>query len=241
MDLEQIFSSAVEWLSEPLGAGLAIFLLIFGGLAFWAISNVAIWEDAEDNIGNEAFWITLVLVAPFIGIPLYALVRLLLVLHILLTDFFDNGARKFIGGNKVTRFGPVGAPMLQQLRYTIYRQAGGGVNSQARSDLRQGPRTLGTKRPDADHKPFQGTMAGEKGMLLRETRERVNRGETIDLAILNHNFLPKDHKPALKSKSNKGLSPFDISRSEHQKMSWRARMRGLRQERLAGSKGQPPG
>ena len=231
MDLERIFSSAVEWLSEPLGAGLAIFLLIFGGLSFWAVSNVAIWEDAEDNIGNEAFWITLVLVVPFVGIPLYALVRMLLVLHILVTDHFDQGYRKFIGGGKMTRFGPAGTPMLQQIRYTIYRQAGGGLNSEVRSDLLPGPRTLGTKRPEIDHKPFQGTMAGEKGQLLRETRERAGRGESIDMAVLNHNFLPKDHKPALAATGK--LSPFDISRSEHQKMSWRARMRSLREERLA--------
>ena len=79
MQLDQIFTGAFEWLSGPLGTGLAIFMLIFGGLTFWAFSNVAIWDDAEDNIGNEAFWVSMVVFVPFIGIPLYALVRLLLV------------------------------------------------------------------------------------------------------------------------------------------------------------------
>jgi hypothetical protein len=234
MNLERMFSSALEWLSEPLGAGLAVFLLIFGGLSFWAFSNVAIWEDAEDNIGNEAFWITLVLFVPFVGIPLYAAVRLLLIGHVMVTDLCDQGYRKFIGGGKMTRFGPVGSPMNQQIRYSIYRQGGGGRTGNNRPDLMAGPRTLGTQRPDADHKPFQGTMAGEKGTLLRETRARASRGEPIELAVLNHNFLPKDHKPLKAPVSSS--SPFDISRNEHQKMSWRARMRDLRSERITASK-----
>ena len=234
MNLDSIFTSAWELLSGPLGAGVAAFLLIFGGLAFWAISNVAIWEDAEDNIGNEAFWVSLVLFVPLVGIPLYALVRLLLFLHIIVTDWCDQGYRKFIGGNKLTRFSPVGTPMHQQLRYTIYRQAGGGVRSEQRPDLRKGPRTLGSRRPEYGHKPFTATIAGEKGNLLRETRERSDRGEKIELAVLNPNFMPVDDAPTVKRKLS--ASPFEVNRKEHQKMSWRNRMRELRQERIGKHK-----
>ncbi|MCB1219538.1 MAG: hypothetical protein H7A35_02165 [Planctomycetales bacterium] len=231
MQLDQIFTGAFEWLSGPLGTGLAIFMLIFGGLTFWAFSNVAIWDDAEDNIGNEAFWVSMVVFVPFIGIPLYALVRLLLVLHTIVTDLCDQGYRKFIGGNKLVRFSPVGTPMKQQLRYTIYRQAGGGVNTNTRPDLMKGPRTIGSTRPDPEHKPFTATIAGEKGDLLRETKARASRGEPLEIAVINHNFMPKD-AAATRSRAGSGSSPFEVSRREHQKMSWRAKMRELRSERF---------
>ena len=239
MQLEQFFSSALDWLSAPFGTGLAVFLLIFGLLSIWAFSNVAIWEDAEDNIGNEAFWVSLVVLVPFVGIPLYALVRLLLMLHIAVTDWCDQGYRRFIGGNKLVRFSPVGTPMKQQLRYSIHRQGGGGQDARQRPDLRKGPRTIGSQRPAADHRPYSAVIAGEKGELLRETAERSRRGEPVQIAVLNSNFLPKGESKVSLSPKERSASPFEVTRKEHQKMSWRAQMRELRSERMKARERKP--